>query len=55
MSVTPRQNTDPRALAEHVDTLVESLAKLTGQDVPTYISIHTGLRAKLAHDKQRLS
>lgn len=55
VSVTPRQNTDPRQLAEHVDTLVGSLAKLTGQDVPTYISIHTGLRAKLAHDKQRLS
>jgi hypothetical protein len=55
VSVTPRQNTDPRLLAEHVDTLVGSLAKLTGQDVPTYISIHTGQRARIARDKQRLS
>lgn len=55
VSVTPRQNTSPRELAEHIDGLVGNLATLTGQDLPTYISIHTGLRARLAHDKQRLS
>lgn len=55
VSVTPRQNTSPRELTGHIDSLLTGLARLTGQDPPTYISIHTGLRAKLAHDKQRLS
>lgn len=55
VSLTPRQNTSPRELAAHVDGLLQNLARLTGQDPPTYISIHTGLRARLAHDKQRLS
>jgi hypothetical protein len=55
VSVTPRQNTSPRELAEHIDELVRNLATLTGQDLPTYISIHTGLRARIAHDRQRLS
>lgn len=55
VSVTPRQNTSPRALVERVDRLVANLATLTGQDVPTYISIHSGLRARLAHDQNRLS
>lgn len=55
VSVTPRQNTSPRELVERIDRLVTNLATLTGQDVPTYISIHSGLRARLAHDQRRLS
>lgn len=55
VSVTPRQNTDPRVLIDHVDLLLTNLATLTGRDTETYISIHTGLRARLAHDQRRLS
>jgi hypothetical protein len=54
VAVTPRQNTSPRQVAEHVDTLVGNLATLTGQNVRTYISIHSGLRAKLARDNTRV-
>jgi hypothetical protein len=55
VAVTPRQNTDPRMLADHVDLLLANLATLTGRETETYISIHTGLRARLAHDQRRLS
>lgn len=55
VSVTPRQNTDPRVLVDHVDRLLTNLATLTGRDTETYVSIHTGLRARLAHDQRRLS
>ncbi|MDT0116358.1 hypothetical protein Q9R20_05080 [Microbacterium sp. PRF11] len=54
VAVTPRQNTSPRQVADHVDTLVANLSALTGQDVRTYISIHSGLRAKLAHENTRV-
>lgn len=55
VSVTPRQNTDPRELVDHLDRLLANLATLTGRDTETYVSIHTGLRARLAHDQRRLS
>lgn len=55
VSVTPRQNTSPRRIAEEVDTLVTNLATLTGQQFRTYISVHSSLRAKLAHDQRRLN
>ncbi len=55
VAVTPRQNTDPRALAEDVDRLVTNLAVVTGQQIPTYVSLHSGLRAKLAADHRRLA
>lgn len=54
VAVTPRQNTSPREVAEHVDTLVTNLAALTGQNLRAYISIHSGLRAKLARDTTRV-
>lgn len=55
VSVTPRKNADPRALVDHVDTLLANLAKITGEDTAAYISVHTSLRARLAHDQRRLS
>lgn len=55
VSVTPRQNTDPRELVDHLDQLLTNLATLTGRDTAAYVSIHTGLRARLAHDQRRLS
>ena len=54
VAVTPRQNTSPRDVAEHVDTLVTNLAALTGQNLRAYISIHSGLRAKLARENTRV-
>lgn len=55
VSVTPRQNTSPLHVAETVERLVANLGTLTGQQLTTYVSIHTGLRAKLAQDQRRLS
>jgi len=55
VAVTPRQNTSPRQVAEHVDTLVTNLGALTGRNVRAYISIHSGLRAKLARDSTRVN
>ncbi|KAA9106505.1 hypothetical protein [Microbacterium rhizomatis] len=55
ISVTPRQNTSPRQVLDDVGRLVANLSTLTGEDVPTYISIRSGLRAKLAHDQRRLA
>ncbi|MEH3090009.1 MAG: hypothetical protein PGN24_10585 [Microbacterium arborescens] len=55
VSVTPRQNTSPLHVAETVERLVSNLGTLTGQQLTAYISIHAGLRAKLAHDQRRLS
>jgi hypothetical protein len=55
VSVTPRQNTDPREVVDHIDRLLTNLATLTGRDTETYVSIHTGLRARLAHGQRRLS
>lgn len=54
VAVTPRQNTDPRELVDHIDRLLTNLAALTGRETETYVSIHTGLRARLAHDQRRL-
>lgn len=54
VSVTPRQNTSPRRIAEDVDTLVTNLATLTGQQFRTFVSVNSSLRAKLAHDQKRL-
>ena len=55
VNVTPRQNTSPRDVVEDVDHLVSNLSSLTGRSVPTYISLRSGLRAKLAADQQRVS
>lgn len=55
VALTPRQNTDPRELVDHVDRLLTNLATLTGRETATYVSIHTGLRARLAQDQRRLS
>lgn len=55
VAVTPRQNTDPREIVDLVDRLLTNLTTLTGRETDTYVSIHTGLRARLAHDQRRLS
>lgn len=55
LSITPRQNTSPLAVAQTAERLVENLGVLTGQRPTTYISLHSGLRARLAHDQRRLN
>lgn len=55
VAVTPRRNTDPRVLVAQLDQLLDNLATLTGRDTATYISLHAGLRARLARDQHRLS
>jgi uncharacterized membrane protein len=55
VSVTPRQNSDPRRIVDWVDQLVANLAHLTGQQVPAFVSVRSGLRARLAADNRRLS
>lgn len=54
VAITPRQNTSPRQVAHMVDELVENLGALTGEQLDAYVSIHTGLRARLARDERRV-
>lgn len=54
VSVTPRRNTSPRRLLDDIDQLLTNLARVTGRELPTYVSVHTGLRAALARDRSRL-
>lgn len=54
VSVTPRQSTNPRAMVDEVDRLVANLATLTGRPTLTCITVRTGLRARLAHDRRRI-
>jgi hypothetical protein len=55
VSVTPRQNVSPVQVADTVGRLVDNLATLTGRQTPTCITIHTGVRARLAADQPRVS
>ncbi|MGF3057472.1 hypothetical protein [Microbacterium sp. YY-01] len=55
VSVTPRQNTSPVDVADTVTRLVDNLATLTGRETPTLISIHSGVRARLASDQPRVN
>jgi hypothetical protein len=55
LSVTPRQNTSPLKLLEDLNMLVTNLETLTGESLPTYISFHSGLRAKLASNQRHLT
>lgn len=55
VSVTPRQNTSPVKVAETAIRLVDNLATLTGRETPTLISIHSGVRSRLAADQPRVN
>jgi len=54
VSVTPRQNTSPVDIAETVTGLVDRLASLLGREVPTLVTIHAGIRSRLAADQSRV-
>ncbi len=55
VSVTPRQNTSPAGIADTVSGLVDNLAILTGKPTPTLVSIHAGIRSRLASDQSRVN
>ncbi|KAM9861737.1 hypothetical protein ACI1US_02389 [Leucobacter sp. BZR 635] len=54
VSVTPRQNSSPLEVAALVSTLIDNLALLTGRESPAFVSIHSGVRSRLAADKSRV-
>ena len=54
VSVTPRQSTPPLDVTETVDRLLANLTALTGRSLPAVISIHSGLRTRLAGDQRRV-
>ncbi|BDZ37859.1 hypothetical protein [Microbacterium suwonense] len=54
VSVTPRKNTSPVEVAATVTRLVDNLATLTGRETPTYVSVHSGIRSRLAADRPRV-
>lgn len=54
VKLTPRQSTSPVEVAEAADRLVTNLSVLTGSQLPTYISIHAGLRARWAAPDRRV-
>lgn len=55
VSVTARQGADPRRIVDHVDRLVDGLAAVTGTETPAFVSVHGGLRSRLAPDAPRVS
>ena len=48
VSVTPRQNVSPADVAETVTGLVDRLATLLGREISTIVTIHSGIRSRLA-------
>lgn len=55
VGVTPRQNLSPVEVASTVDELVEHLEALLGRETPTLVTIHSGIRSKLAAEQSRVS
>ncbi|MFL0565619.1 hypothetical protein ACH0CG_07655 [Microbacterium sp. 179-I 1D1 NHS] len=55
VSVTARQGADPRSLVDDVDRVMDGLAAVTGTETAAYISVHGGLRSRLATDAPRVS
>lgn len=54
VSVTPRRNTSPLDAILTVTRLVDNLATLMGGQTPTYISVRSGARSRLAADQPRV-
>lgn len=55
VSVTPRQNVSPVEVAETVTGLVDRLATLLGREISTLVTIHSGIRSRLAADQSRVN
>jgi hypothetical protein len=54
VSVTARHNADPRSVVDHVTRLLDGLTAVTGTETAGYISVHGGLRSRLASDSPRV-
>lgn len=54
VSVTPRSGVSPREVADTVTGLANNLARLTGSTNPVYVSIHAGLRSRIAAPPARV-
>lgn len=52
IGLIPRRGASPRQLADSVAEIARNLAAVTGSHLPTYISIHSSLRAKLVRDER---
>lgn len=55
VSVTPRQNASPVDVAETVTELIDRLMTLLGRQIPTLVTIRSGLRSRLAADQPRVN
>jgi uncharacterized membrane protein len=55
VAVTPRPQASPREIADHVATVGARLDALLARPTRTYISLHAGLRARLASDRRTLT
>lgn len=55
LSVTPRQNTSPADVATTLIRMLDNLETLTGRQMPTLISIRSGVRSRLAADQSRVN
>lgn len=55
VAITPRQSVSPRDLVDEVSALTTNLHTLIGQTTRTYVSLHSGIRAKLAADSRNLT
>lgn len=53
--LTPRQNTSPVEVASTVTGLLDNLGALTGASTPTVVSLHAGVRSRLAADQSRVN
>lgn len=55
VAVTPHPQASPREIADHVATVGARLDTLLDRPTRTYISLHAGLRARLASDRRTLT
>ncbi len=55
VAVTPRPHASPREIADHVTAVGARLDALLERPTRTYISLHAGLRARLASDRRTLT
>jgi hypothetical protein len=54
VSVTTRHNADPRDVVDHVMRILDGLTAVAGTETAGYISVHGGVRSRLASDARRV-
>ena len=55
VSVTPRQNVSPVAVARTVSGLIDRLATLLGREISAIVTVHSGVRSRLASNQPRVN